>query len=574
MTKLTIKQLQDMFIGGGTSIANEFEYINQLNIFPVPDGDTGSNMKITTDGASNAIKDKSFNDLAAFGKTYSRALLMNARGNSGVIFSQIMKGFVSVFKPQSNEITLEELNNAFTAAKEQAYKTLSSPIEGTILTVIRMTAEGLHEKLASIKTVEELFAQAVQISEEALNKTPEMLEQLKIAKVVDSGGYGLCCFIQGMHDVLVGKKTEPKAAKVSAQPKPKADKTNFIDNANDNNEGFGYCCEFILTVGAKVEVHQKDKAAFNVNELKKELSKIGNCLAVVVDEDIVKVHVHSIEPYRVLQIGSKFGEFNKVKVENMTLQFLENNPGTTLEELYNSQKKKNSKKKKENENLETTPKIIVTVPTPELEKYFYDNLKVDNVINYKINGNPSIQEFLTAFKKVNSKNIILIVDDSNAMLAAKQAIDLMGRKFSITPFVSNDIAVTYLACKVHNPADKISVNLKRIGKTINTYYAKVAKASKKVQYNKIKIAPSDYIGIINKKIVVANKSPINVVKFVCDFIIRKKGKKFSKIIKIFAGADVTVDDIRKINKYLSEKHSIKTEIISTNQEIYSYHIVL
>ena len=168
MTKLTIKQLKDMFIGGGISIANEFEYINQLNIFPVPDGDTGSNMKITTEGASNSIKNTNFNDLATLGKTYSRALLMNARGNSGVIFSQIMKGFVSSFKPQSNEITLEELNNAFTAAKEQAYKTLSSPIEGTILTVIRMTADGLHQKTTSIKTVEDLFAEAVKISQEVV----------------------------------------------------------------------------------------------------------------------------------------------------------------------------------------------------------------------------------------------------------------------------------------------------------------------------------------------------------------------------------------------------------------------
>ena len=572
MTKLTIKQLQDMFIGGGLSIANEFEYINQLNIFPVPDGDTGSNMKITTEGASNSIKNGNFADLAAFGKTYSRALLMNARGNSGVIFSQIMKGFVSTFKPQANEISVEELNNAFMAAKVQAYKTLSSPIEGTILTVIRMTADGLQENAASIKSVEDLLDTAVKLSQDALNKTPEMLEQLKLANVVDSGGYGLCCFIQGMYDALVGKKTNLKNTKVNTTTPNKADKTKFIDVINDNNEGFGYCCEFIMTIGAKVELHQRDKAAFDVKELKKELLKIGNCLAVVVDDDIVKVHVHSIEPYRVLQIGSKFGEFNKVKIENMTLQFLENNPGTTLEDLYKSQNKKNGKKEKE--NLETIPKIIVTVPTPELEKQFYDDLKVDNVINYQINGNPSIHEFLSAFKKVNSKNIILVVDDSNAMLAAQQAIDLMGKKYTITPFVSNDIAVTYLACKAHNPADKIGVNLKRIAKTINTYYGKVAKASKEVEYSKIKITPNDYIGIINKKIVMANKSPIEVVKFICDVIIRKKGKKGPKVVKIFTGQDVTIDDIRNIKKYLSEKYSMKAEIFFTNQKIYSYHIVL
>ena len=185
-----------------------------------------------------------------------------------------------------------------------------------------------------------------------------------------------------------------------------------------------------------------------------------------------------------------------------------------------------------------------------------------------------IHQFKNFYQLLKTKNIILIVDDSNAMLAAKQAIDLMGKKYTITPFVSNDIAVSYLACKVHNPSEKINVNLKRIAKTINTYYAKVARASKKVQYSKIKIMPNDFIGIINKKIVVSNKSPINVVKFVCDFIIRKKGKKAPKVIKIFTGEDVKVDDIRKINKYLSEKYSIKTEIIFTNQQIYSYHIVL
>ena len=160
------------------------------------------------------------------------------------------------------------------------------------------------------------------------------------------------------------------------------------------------------------------------------------------------------------------------------------------------------------------------------------------------------------------------------MLAAKQAIDLMGEKYNITPFVSNDIAVTYLACKTFNTTDKINVNLRRIAKTIKTYYAKVAIASKEVQYGRVKIKPKDYIGIINKKIVVANKSPINVVKFVCDFIIRKKGIKLPKVITIFTGEDVKIDDIRNINKYLFEKYSIKTKIIFTNQQIYSYHIVL
>lgn len=568
MTKLGINELKKMFINGGLAIGKQFEYINKLNVFPVPDGDTGSNMKITTEGATNTINSAVFNELSSFGKAYSRALLMNARGNSGVIFSQIMKGFVSTFKPEATELSLNELFNSFVAAKEQAYKALSSPIEGTILTVIRMTAEGLIAKKDSINTIEELFELAVKLSNEALEKTPDLLPQLKNANVVDSGGYGLCCYIQGMSDVVSGKKSDTTS--VANIKTTASNKNDFINDGNDNNEGFGYCCEFIMTIGSRVELHQKDKDKFDVNNLKKELLKIGNCLVVVVDEDIVKVHVHSIWPYKVLQIGSRYGEFNKIKIENMTLQFMENNPGTTLEEL--TKKKKSGSKNAFNKHLDSKTKVIVTVPTDEMEKLFHESLHIDYVINYSINGNPSIQEFLNAFKATNSKNIILIVDDSNALLAANQAVKLMGSKYKITVFSSNNIAVSYLACKCYTASATYNDNVKKIHKQIRVNFGKIAIASKRAKYGRVKVLPNDYIGFFNKKLVISKKSQFSVVKYICDLVVKKSKKK--SVVKLFIGTNVTIENIRKIQKYLSENYSLKTKVIPSGQTLYNYHIVI
>lgn len=569
MMKLGINELKKMFINGGLAVANQFEYINKLNVFPVPDGDTGSNMKITTEGATNAINSATFNDLSSFGKAYSRALLMNARGNSGVIFSQILKGFVSTFKPEATELSLADLFNSFIAAKEQAYKSLSSPIEGTILTVIRMTADGLMAQKDSITTIKQLFELAVNLSKEALEKTPDLLPQLKNANVVDSGGYGLCCYIQGMYDAVSGKKTDIAPA-VNVKT-TKSDKNDFVDDGKNNNEGFGYCCEFIMTIGSKVELHQKDKTKFSIKQLKKELLKIGNCLVTVVDDDIVKVHVHSLWPYKVLQIGSRYGEFNKVKIENMTLQFMENNSGTTLEELT-KMKTKDSKSKNQLKPLDSKTKVIVTVPTDEMEKLFHESLHVDYIINYSINGNPSIQEFFNAFKATNSRNIILIVDDSNALLAANQAVKLMSSKYHITVFSSNDIAVSYLACKCYSTSANYTVNVKKINKQIRANFGKVAIASKHAKYGRVKVLPNDYIGFFNKKLVISKKSQSNVVKYICDLVVKKNRK--SKIVKLFVGTNVSIETVRKIQKYLSENYSLKTEIIPSGQTLYNFHIVI
>ncbi len=562
MTNLTIEQIKNMFAVGTQFISNEYEYINELNVFPVPDGDTGSNLKITTEGAISTIKDMQFNDLQTLGKAFSRALLMNARGNSGVIFSQIIKGFVSVFTEKSTKLSIDQFIDALCKAKEMAYRSVSTPVEGTILTVIRVTSENIAKKRSSYKTMEALVKDIVKESNEILKKTPEFLIELKNAGVVDSGGYGLVCFFKGIEESLTNKKTNEKQTVKQTPKKEISTVPGFVDN----NDGFGYCCEFILKLGAKVVLEQKNKENFNLKNLKEELMAIGDSLVAVNDEDILKVHVHSINPYKVLQIGQKYGEFSKVKVENMTFQFLERNPGMTLGSSSSTKKI----------TLSNKPAIIITSPTGLLSKTFKNDLAVNYVIECEKNGNPSIQEFLDALNSTKSSKVILLVDDGNMVLAAKEAISLfknVNKSASITLINTGDIATTYALCLAYNPESEYKNNIKILTKQCKGLAAgKISKSIKKVEYSHINIKKNDYIGIISKKII---SSSTNINKVIEQtFSLLNKQQKHSKHAYVFYGSNVNPATLSVIEKEWMEKYGMEVTLIPTNETIYYFHIVL
>lgn len=570
MTKISIEKMKKMLISGAKSIANDFEYINDLNIFPVPDGDTGTNMRITTEGADNEIESKEFTDFAEFGKAYSRALLMNARGNSGVIFSQIMKGFTNAFKAGSNEFTLADLPTALNNAKDYAYRSLTTPIEGTILTVIRMTAEAYAKVANTFTSLPQAFEFIVKSANDALALTPTILEDLKNANVVDSGGYGLCKFFEGMEAELNNKQLSSKKTVPIIQT---THKSNVIDGYIDNNEGFGYCCEFIMTLGSKVSLSQKNKSEFLLGDFKDELSKIGDCLVVVKDEKLIKVHVHSLTPYKVLEIGSKYGEFNKVKIENMTLQFIQNNPNTVLAQTYKNEPTNNDLLTKP---LVETPKIIVTLPTAKLSEIFKDELHVDYVINYESTSTPPIQDFLNAFKEVKSSKITLIIDDSNIVLAAKEAINLVKNTLDVKLINAKDLAVSYLACLANNPLDNPERNYKNIVKSTDVNFAKIAQASKDVKYSNIDISKKDYIGLIDKNVVCSNLKLSTTAIQLIDRLTNKSkinSKRSKRQLFVFYGKNAPIDITRKIQRHMSEHYNVKSQLIPSDQEIYYYHFV-
>jgi DAK2 domain fusion protein YloV len=509
MLTLNATKMKEMFMAGGKAVESEYEYINELNVFPVPDGDTGTNMMITINGAIEAITNVDYTDIHLLGKQFSRGLLMNARGNSGVIFSQIIKGFTSVFKEGKNEIGIVDFVNAFTAAKNAAYAAVASPVEGTILTVIRVTAEKLLKK-RNFKSIEDVMHTACDEAQKILLQTPEILHELKEVGVVDSGGYGLCRFFDGM---LVGASENTKIASIKKIPLAKIEaKKSFIDKLEDSNVGFGYCCEFILVLKSRVTLKQSSKKDFDINSFKKQLSKIGDSIAVVIDGDVVKLHIHTIYPYQVLQIGAQYGEFNKVKIENMTLQFLERNPGTTLEKLQDQVKTRRK--------LPSNVKIIATVPSTTYAKIYNSEFSIPHTINTETTGNPSVQEFIDKIRDAHTSNIIIVVDDSNIILAAKEASALVENEVKIEIINAGDIATSYLACLTFDPMQDMKTNINNINGAIDaTHVGKVSISVKPINYSHIEVKKNHFIGIIDKKIVTSDYNMPKVLSHLCDLLV-------------------------------------------------------
>ena len=317
---IDLKKFIEMIKGASRVLVIERDYIDDLNVFPVPDGDTGSNMNATVQGATLAIENKvikNFNELA---NIFSKALLMNARGNSGVILSQIMRGFLSNFTENVNSLDVDLLKESFILAKEKAYQSVINPVEGTILTVIRRIAEFVNSKKYNDEI--ELFADVISEGQLALDDTPNLLPELKEVGVVDSGGYGLLSFFKGMNAVL-NDKIEEFISNIKSELTIRKGETPYIDEENfnffdqhKNEEGFGYCSEVIINLNLRIDPTNKNetKEQFNMEQFKNELLMIGNSLVCVEYDNLVKVHLHTMKPSRFLQISQKYGEFEKIKI--------------------------------------------------------------------------------------------------------------------------------------------------------------------------------------------------------------------------------------------------------------------
>jgi DAK2 domain fusion protein YloV len=566
---IDIKILKEMFLNGAKFVSDEYEYINELNVFPVPDGDTGTNLKITIGGACDSIKVVDHQDLFTLGKQFSRGLLMNARGNSGVIFSQIIKGFTSNFKEGQIKLSIDNLIESFANATKVAYESMVTPIEGTILTVIRETSEALKSADEhQTNSIESIFKYACQVAKKTLAKTPEILQELKEAGVVDSGGYGLCCFLNGMLSCLtkVNAKTNTSESENKDVVRHIIDKKSFIENLRDKNEGFGYCTEFIMILKSKIYLEQKEKNDFNLKYFKKIMTKLGDSLAVIADDNIVKVHIHTKRPYSVLEQASLFGEFSKIKIENMTFQFLENNPGTTLESIGHKEYKGKA-------NLSNTVKIIATVPSNEIAEIFKNQLKIDDTIITDIAGNPSISVFFKMIKQTNSSNLIIVVDDSNIVLAAKEAIKLTPKFIKIELLKANDIGSSYLACNEYDSGLNFKLNFNNISDMLeHCSSAKISYSVKNLELYGVKIKKNEFIGIFQKKILFSNRNMQYVCKKIIDRVVNDV--KRPKSAYIFYNKQVKTEDINFVRKYINETHFLKVNTIFGNQENYPFIICI
>lgn len=566
MEKINIETLVHMFKIGSQQIANNFEYINELNVFPVPDGDTGTNMRITINGAIETIDNKSFNSLAELGKTFSKGMLMNARGNSGVIFSQIIKGFTKSFPSDKIELNIKDLINAFKEATEIAYKSVVQPVEGTILTVIRCVSEELDKKQEEFQTIEEVFKLVNTVAKKTLDLTPSMLPDLKIAGVVDSGGFGLVEFLKGMELAILGKDSSNDTSDLNHL---KINSPKLLGNdVHLKEEGHGYCTEFLLRLGMKAEESQQ-KSKFSEVKLNKEINKFVNSIVLVsdLDEGIVKLHAHTLEPDKLLRAGLAYGEFIKVKVENMNLQVHERNTSSDV----NEQSQLNTHEIINEKNLKNEVKVVATAPSRILGKLIKESYGVYDYIDTNESGNPSIGQFVELIKSCNSKNVIIAIDDTNILLAAKEAAKQVKKFINCEIIVGKNFIECMSAISAFLPDENIRNNLKTMTRVMkNTGSACISTSVKTIRYPHIMVHKNDYISVVDKKIVAAEISVLDCVIKTMKILVKKIKKP--ELVIIVYGNGIPIREVRQLEKTISEKFGLYCESVNGGQKVYNYLI--
>ena len=569
---INLEKFIAMIKGGSQILSLEHDYINDLNIFPVPDGDTGSNMDTTVKGAiSSNIDGKSITNFKELADSFSKGLLMNARGNSGVIFSQIMRGFLSNFTAELTELTVTILQQSFVLAKEKAYTSVVNPVEGTILTIIRCMSESANSQ--SYNDVKELFASVIKAGELALEDTPNLLKELKEVGVVDSGGYGLLSFFKGMNAIL-NNNIDVLIQETQADLVNKKGESAYIDEGNfeffdqhKKDEGFGYCSEIIINLNLDVNPNLKEnKDVFNLEEFKTELLRIGNSLVCVQYDNLVKVHIHTMKPYRLLQIAQQYGEFEKVKIENMSLQY-ENkvNENKTYDQV-GSEINLNTAK------LVDGLSVVATAPTKKIAQFIKEDFEVDEVITTEDEGATSLQAFLAAMYNAGKKNCLIITDDSNLVMAANGAKEY-AKDIKCEVIPAKNVFETIVCASNVNKDITLKNNQKEILNILNkTLSAVISTSIKDVNYSHIDVKQNNKIGIINKKIVVSVQDEFAALKLTLDKLI--SGKKGIDICFLIYGANANLNTVKQFEKYVSEQYGLYCEIRSGDQKVYDYYIGL
>ena len=476
---MSLKQIngivfKQMVINGANNLANRSKYVDQLNVFPVPDGDTGTNMSMTMTAGAKELVSLEEASIGKVAKVLSRGLLMGARGNSGVILSQLFRGFATGLEGK-DEADIEDIAKALESGVKTAYKAVMKPIEGTILTVARESAEAAGAKYETVETIVDLYDLVVNEMQISLNRTPELLPVLKEVGVVDSGGQGLLYIFEGFLKALKGEtivlEAQTEATGESAQTALSSDEVEF-----------GYCTEFIIRL-------DEERTPFKEDVFRGRLEKLGNSIVVVQDEDIVKVHVHTLTPGDALNLAQKHGEFVKLKIENMTEQH---------NEIIGQNAPQSEPAKREQAEYG-----IISVVAGEGIKHLFEEQGCHYVIEGGQTMNPSTEDFLKAIDELNAKNIIILPNNSNIIMAANQAAQVT-EDVNVVVVPSKTIPQGYTALMMFNEHASVEDNTEEMNQAITEVKSgQVTYAVRDTQMNGVDIKENDFIGILDKDIIVS-----------------------------------------------------------------------
>ena len=534
---------KEMLLSGMNNLGNHCAQIDALNVFPVPDGDTGTNMYLTvSNGVQAALEDPS-DSVGNIAKTLSRGLLMGARGNSGVITSQIFRGFYQAVK-DLDRIDAAQLAHALVNGSRVAYRAVMRPVEGTILTVIREAADYTYaytmtdEVTDCVKVMERMVKEA----KESLDTTPQLLPVLAEVGVVDSGGKGLLVILEGFLSAMKGKVIEKEGGDQNAQQGAQT-------KVQGGEDEYGFCTEFIL------HLNENGMRHFSENSFKEELSTIGNSIVCVQDEDLVKVHVHTLEPQTAIKMGRRQGRFMKLKVENM-------------QDQHDNILEKEEEEKHEAKRAPHKKYGIITVAAGDGIKDMFKELRADIVVGGGQTMNPSTEDFVSAINQLNCDHIFILPNNSNIILAAQQA-QTVCEDVDVHVIPSKTIPQGLSACIMFNPDVDVTANLDEMNDALaNVKSGEVTYAVRDTTYEGMEIKKGQYMGMFGKAIVACQDDCMEATKELLDKMLDKD----SELVTLIYGEDATGEQAQELADYIEEHSDAEVEITNGQQPVYSFII--
>ena len=549
MANITTSLFQEMVQAGATRLNKQAEYVNSLNVFPVPDGDTGTNMGMTIENGAKEVSDRSASTVGEAAGIFAKGLLMGARGNSGVITSQLFRGFSQSVKDKE-ELDGAALAAAFQSGVEVAYKAVMKPVEGTILTVSRGAAIGAKKKAESTNDAVEVMRAALEGAKTALAKTPDMLPVLKEVGVVDSGGQGLVFIYEGFLSALTGEfiaSEEFQATPATMSEMINAEHHKSVaGHVATEDIKFGYCTEIMVAL-KQGPTYVKD---FDYDEFRNYLNNLGDSLLVVNDDEIVKVHVHTEDPGLVMQEGLKYGSLVKVKVDNMRNQ-------------HEAQVEKEERQAKPVEEKEYA--IIAVVAGDGLADIFKAQ-GVDYIISGGQTMNPSTEDFVKAVEELNARNIIILPNNKNILMAAQSAAEVIDQPAAVVETKTIPQGLTSLLA--FDESKSIEENYERMSASLGDVASgSVTTAVRDTTIDGLEIHENDNLGMVDGKIVVSNPDMMDTLEETFAHMLDED----SEIVTIYVGEDGSEELANELAQALAEKYEdVEVEIHQGGQPVYPY----
>jgi DAK2 domain fusion protein YloV len=551
ITTLDGRRFAEMVFQGAAHLSNNAKAVDALNVFPVPDGDTGTNMNLSMTSGAKEVKNNISDHIGKVAGALAKGLLMGARGNSGVILSQLFRGFAKAVEAKK-EINSVEFAAALEAGVNTAYKAVMKPVEGTILTVAKDAARRAVEVAKKEQDIAVVMEEAVKEAKASLRRTPELLPVLKEVGVVDSGGQGLVYVYEGFLSELKGENVaKRKPAEVSIEELVKAEHHKSAQSHIHTDEiEFGYCTEFMV----RLEPDKLQKHPFSEDSFRRDLSRFGDSLLVIADDELVKVHIHSEQPGEVLTYGQRYGSLINIKIENMRQQHAN---------IINEDRQTAS----DAEKLKQPEKYgIVTIAMGSGVAELFKSIGAHAVIEGGQTMNPSTEEIVKAIESINAETVFVLPNNKNIIMTAEQAATVVSQKVIVIP--SKTVPQGMAALLAFNPSLSEEQNEKAMTAALaRVRTGQVTFAVRDTTIDGVEIEKDDYMGLADNKIIVAEKDKLSVTKQLLDALIDEE----SEIVTMIYGEDAAEEEVEAIISYIEETYpDVEVEVHDGKQPLYPF----